>query len=413
MNSNESLKRSFIFPLLIIILTWPLLGGYVTLFARSWIWLLIGCLSVFFVCPSYRYQKGMVWILLYLFMVMYNYFTGDAYFNSFPVACSEFAILFFSSALGYFCLLPENRKSSKTILWVLSFIIIITSFATFLLDLTNPGIVRQATSELFDMKDLTILNWGYRMGMTNYSLPHALPVIIPALVYGIKNHSLNVRSRLFLSLFLFAVFMLIYVSGVATAIIVSFIVFIISFFSSTNRAQNNIQVFIIVGIILVPILLNQQWLADMLNYFISLTGEGYLHDRLVDILESMIYKDASGDLEARLDLYSVSSTEFAESILFGSNNNLGGHSAIIDRLATMGLVGIVPYILFIGYQLNTSYKKIPQCAKTFYVEGILAGLMMLITKNMSNWEMWTMLFVLLPTIIMQFGDNNRTKKINN
>lgn len=409
MNRKESLKGSFIFPLLIIILTWPLLGCYVTLFARSWIWLFVGCLSIFFICPSFNSQKGIFWIFTYLFIILLNYYTGDEYFNSLPVACSEFAILFFSSALGYFCLLPKYRNSSKIIMWFFSVIIIIISLATILLDLTSPGIVRQATSAFYEMKDTTILDWGYRLGMTNYFLPHALPVIIPALVHGIKNNSLNIKSRIFLSIFLLAVLMLVYVSGVATAIIISFFILIISFFSSANKIKKNITVFVIVGIILLSFLLNQDWLVSMFDYLINLTEEGYLHDRLVDILESMIYKDASGDLEARFDLYSVSSTEFAESILFGSNNNLGGHSAIIDRLATLGLVGIIPYVLFICFQIKTTYKRIPKGSKLFYIEGILAGIVMLLTKNMSNWEMWALIFVLLPTIILNFrgGDEER------
>ena len=343
-------------------------------------------------------------MVVYVSVVMLNFFSGDYYYRSFPRACSEFAMLLFSSALGYYCFQPDNERTSKTIMWVLIIIISITSIMTFILDIKNPGILRQAASSVFSDNDMSEVIAGYKMGMSNYYLPHALPVLIPSLVLGIKNKELEPILRIINILVLLLVLILIFVSNAATPILIAMIILMVSIGTIRVSIKKSIFYLVFVSLIVAPMLINDNILVSLIDYICNhINEDSTFYYRLMDIEESIIYKEAIGDLDARLELYNVSSTGFLGSIVFGSNDAVGGHSAIIDRLATMGLVGFIPYFIFIWQQMKSTYKCIPNHIKIYYLEGVLAGVAMLLTKNMSNWEMWLMMFVLMPIITIQFG----------
>ena len=411
--SNNTRKITWIFPLLVLFLTWPLLGAYITIFARAWLWLLVGCVFILVLCPSYYTQSHMIWMAVFIVVVLLNYFSGDNYYDSFPKACSEFAVLIFSSALAYHGFQMHNKPTAVFMMVELLIIFSIISIATYVLDLANPGIVRQSVREMFTSDDFSVWNISLRMGMTNYSLPHALPVILPPLIMGIKNKDQMIITRIVLILLLLLTVLLIYISGIATAILMAAMILIMAFFTRIGSVKHNILRLVIIVFIFLPLVLNEDLIIQIIDYLCDLVGgEGAFYERLVDIQESIIYDQTQGDLDARISLYTQSSEAFFTSIIWGTNISLGGHSAIVDRLAALGLVGFVPYVVFIWKHIKTTFRLIAPDTKLFYLEGLLAGIMMLMTKNMSNWEMWLTMFFLLPAMVLYFGPKDKTRTIS-
>ena len=396
--------------LLIAILSWPLLRGYFIIFAREWLWLLIGCVFMAIICPLYYTRSNFIWIVIYALIVMMNFIWGDSYFNTFPKVFTEFTLLVLSSAIGYYSLQSEHERDSKAIMWLVIIIISITSIATLVLDQLNPGVVRMAFSNLYRDEDMSIVYSSYRMGMTNYYLPHALPVIIPSLVLGVKNKDLGLLTRIIVVLVLLLTFVLIYISNSVTAILIAALFFIISLINIKGSIRSNVIVLLFVTVLLVPLLINVNLMISFLDFVgDSLEANTTFYQRIMDIKETLMYEETVGDLDARVNLYSMSTNEFASSFIIGSNNVLGGHSSIIDRLAAVGLVGFIPYVILIWKQLKKNYSIVPNQHKIYYIEGILAGVVMLLTKNMSNWEMWLMIFVVMPILTIQLGKKNNLR----
>lgn len=408
--SNNSWKISWIFPLLVLFLTWSLLGAYITVFARSWLWLLVGCVFVLIICPSYYTQRSMVWMGAFIIMVFLNYISGDRYYNNIISACYEFEILLFSSVLAYFCFQQHNERTAVVIIVELFIIITVSSIATYLLDLVYPGILRKCIGEVTKGTDPLIMRNYLRLGMANYSLPHALPIIVPPLIMGIKNKEQKFITRIVLTVVLFLTILLIYVSGVATAILITVMVLFMAVFTRVGNVKHNSVRLAIIVLLFMPFLFNSDLTVSAIDFICDLVGRrGVFYYRLVDIQESIIYDQMQGDVSARVNLYTLSFDAFLSSILWGSNIKMGGHSALLDRLATLGLIGFVPYVVFIWKQMKTTYVIIPPNSKTFYLEGLLAGVIMLMTKNMSNWDVWLMMFFLLPAIILRFGSKDNTE----
>lgn len=404
---GRSKRVNLVFPILILILTWPLLGGYVPVFARVWIWTLIGSVAAVFLCPSYYLQSGIKWIALYALILLINFFVGDAYYSSFPLICLEVGVLLFSSSVAYYLFFKSNNRTDTFVMNELLLVISVIAILTLFLNSVEPGIVRSTVENAYKGGDYEYMYRYYRAGMTNYALPHALPIIIPPLVMGINNKNHKVGYRILLLAFLVLVLLLIYVSAAATPVFLSFFMLILSIWTHAGSIRSNSTWLLVLSLLFLPFIFINDLAVMTIDFFAGLTsGEGTVYDRLIEIRQSVM-GDAEGDLAGRLTLYESSFGEFVGSILLGSKGEVGGHSALLDRLASLGIVGFIPLVVFVWVQLKKMYLILPKNVKVFYIEGVLAGIIMLFTKNMSNWEMWLMLFIMLPLLTLKLSEGNK------
>ena len=112
---------------------------------------------------------------------------------------------------------------------------------------------------------------------------------------------------------------------------------------------------------------------------------------------------ATGDLGGRMDKYSISMSILEGSILIGSDMQTGEHSAILDRLACLGLIGWIPYIIYIIKNTLKQNKLLPKKVSAYYIIGASTAILMLLSKNMSDWDTWFMYFCLLPVMLWQIS----------
>lgn len=404
---GNSKRVNVFYPILVLVLTWPLLGGYFPILSRTWIWILVGCVISSLTSPTYYRQSSMKWLLLYVLVLLANFLMGDYTYGNFPLLALEIGVLVLSTFLSYYFFILKNYNTSRAVMIELLILISIISIFTFVLDRQYPGVLRNSIQILFSERDSSIMNSYYRLGMSNYYLPHALPIIIPPLIMGVKNKGLKVWVRFLLLVVLVLSLVLIYVSNAATAVILTMMVLLMALITYSGLDQNNATWFAIIVLVFLPFFFFKDLMAQTLGFLSSLFPEGNVNDRIIDLEQSLISNEAQGDMEGRMSLYTSSVNDFVTSILLGSNNKPGGHSALLDKLAALGLIGIIPYIIFIWLQFKQMSKIIPRKNRLFYYEGFLAGIMMLTFKNMDSWEMWLMMFVMLPMLTLYLGSDRQ------
>lgn len=384
-----------------VILTSSWLQGHVTLFARGWLWLFLGC----FVCisqnSSYISTRNVTWLLLYAGILYLNYLSGDAYFHELHNIIMEIAMLLFCAYLVFFIRKKSNLKYITLLVLSQLIVIVFTSILSISADILLPGIIR---------KTVTLINSGrsgdvflfYKMGVCEYGFPHAVPVIIPGLMLIVKNKKIKPVIRILIVLILVLLFYLVFISGVTTALILAIFGLLASFFVVEGNRIKNIRRLIVLGLFLTPLLNDSVTLSLLKGFETIVPEENKITGKIINFEETIQNENADGSLQYRSNLYVMSFNEFLKHPVIGVNksNNLGGHSAFLERLATLGIIGIIPYVAFIVLLMKSVIKFMPEKSLFFLYIGFIGFIIMIGTKNMSNIYLWLYSFALLPSLII-------------
>lgn len=397
------MKLARLIPAFVLIFTWSFLGGWITIFARYWIWVTLGGILVIRLAPTFFSSKQFLFLAFYGLIIILNYLNGDHYYNSIVKVIFEIMLLVFSGGLCYiFTNTNINFRIIKIILFIGAFVIIFTSIGTYLADKMFPDIVR--TMVTYANNGIPIAPY-YRMGVCDYNMPHAMPILIPPLIMMIKKKDIAKSIRILCVIVLIFALLLVYTSGATTPLIISLFALLCSLLANPQKKlKANMSLLIIAAIIAIPAL-NKDVQLSVVHFFERLLPEeNQNQSKLRDIESTIIYGETTGDMEAREDLYSQSLSTFQDNILIGSNAGTGGHSILLDRLGTLGVVGIIPYLLFIWFILKSVFLRIPESNRFFFIIGVFCFLLTIATKNMGGIWMWMAICVFLPVMLLPQTD---------
>lgn len=380
---------------------WPILGA-ITIASG------FGLMLPFLICQSFFKTNQFKWLLVYSIVVVLNFMLGDKYFGNKNSLFLGFVGFFVSMSMTYYVFKNKEYNLMRVIFYTLMIVLLWTTVATAYFDMTMPGVVRYAYGQQqLGTSEVTMFNPMFFWGMSSYALPHALPILIPAFILGLRNSSLTKKARVFSGMMAMCCLMLVYFSGATGPMLVSIMVLFMSLLFRKGRASSNIITLVVVMLILLPFILSEEYLLAALEWVDGLLGgEGYFHYKVVDFQESILY-GASGDVEERQGLYGNSFEVLFENplnLLIGAQEGLGGHSALLDRFASLGLVGFVPLICLFVVQFKYAIRHLPSEYLSYYYLGLFAAFMMLASKNVSGWNMWFLLFTALPFCIYIFSD---------
>lgn len=375
------------------------------------IMLMFTTLLLLYVDRMYLHLKPFMWLMLYAFIVIMNFFAGDVYFSNYIHVFEEIGLLLLPSAM--FCYLACHNDF-KLMKWMVILFFVHTIYVTVassIIEAIEPGTIR-----------LTVVwslygEWGLidnalRHGLSSYMFPHALPIIIPALILGVRNKRFPQIVKGLLLLCFIATLYLIYLSSVATALLLAILIFIVSVVVTEDSIKNNLRKIILVGVILFPIFvifLNEEMMLNVLGFFSSAFENTAFASKFVDMEQSIKMNSASGDIESRMNMYQITQDALAGNVLLGTDDSVGGHSALFDRLGALGLIGFIPYSIFLFHQIKLSWHFIPKNSKVYFLIGLLAGFVMLLTKNTSNWYLWSCMFLYMPSMIIVFSSRYEHK----
>lgn len=381
-------------------------------FYRAWFpslaqtqWLLIAATVLsFFVNVEFYKSKAFIWLLVYLVVLLGNRFSGDLYFKEISTCFFEFMIPLFAMNLYYYSKQQMDQTYNRVLIVVLFIIIAIVTVGSIAANQVLPEIVRNMTHTTGG--DMEQLNDYYRLGVSNYLLPHALPALIPLQVYALKQNQKGSREWFFYLAFLILCLLLIYYSASSGAILLSMLALTLSIL--TNKEGISKQRIFVLGLIFLPLLISNSLMNGLIQILIDIFGGSNsaqsFTEHLIDMSNSLTTEGgAHGDVGDRGVKYQQTFDAIFSNFLFGTNGESGGHMALLDRLARLGIVGFIPLIATYVTFLKPITQQISQSVKPFFVESLAIAFMMMTLKNMINLEMNVVLFAMIPIMAVYYS----------
>lgn len=297
----------------------------------------------------------LAWITYYIiinqFIINYQYphIIMGINFNEVTVQAIQVICVF----ITYFYLDSEEYDKVKVnIIKIIFFSIIIDAIITLRAVQIDPNIAKiMATGK-------PELNIYELKGVSGYSIVYSVIIILPLLYYSLKK--LNKKYKIITILLIALIIYFVYKAAYTIAFIALILGILIYLFLNTS---NKMKIFLIPTIILFAIfLINITLIFNILIYLSNKIEITQISTRFQQLANFILNGDNSGDTLYRFTLYRQSIDAFLKYpftgiSIFEPNYSLSGHSAFLDILGSMGLIGFIPYFLFILYSYKISIKK--------------------------------------------------------
>lgn len=370
------------------------------LFRIPFIGYIVAIAALIIVSNSYLKQKEFWLALMYGLVVFLNFWVGNVAFPSlFSVLYEVFRLMVPAAIFYYYSKVNRNKPFVNCVLLVYLFVIVFETIATYRLEQVFPGLMRNFHASRYE-EDLTMF---MQKGLVPYSLPHALPTLIPALVLVIKDSKNNLIIRVSSLVFLAASLVIVYLSQAAGAYLMTIFSLALAFIVNSRGVRKNLNKLVILSMFILPFVLVPSFTdtaMDVAEMFVSEDSDVY--EKIEEVRTSNSGAETSGDIAYRGELLDKTLNTIIEHPLFGSRTKTyGNHNALLDRMAKLGLVGFLPLLMFLILTIKGTYKVIPEKGKIYYLIGVSAAVIMLLSKNQISWDQWFFLFYLLPVLIIE------------
>lgn len=403
---NESkiqvLKSSLavLYPIFIVCVTWTFLQGWIPHWGATWLFVVAGAVASIGIVPTFFNSRYLLLWLAYALILGANSLAGDSFWGrSFIPPVLELGMLLWAPAMTYYVFHSLDKVCEKRIIIWSLFIIVVTAIASLIIDTFAPGAIRTAARMRYEFQDNTMSLALYRFSCSNYSLPHALPILIPALGYVLRMNGF-MKTKIWALVMILLCLLLIWTSGAMTAVLLGLMALVASLLISKKSPRRSLTIIVVFLLIISPFALNNELMLNLTSQMQTWVGEeSPFYEKLVDAESYLITGEVSGDMETRNNLYSESLSLDAEELMLGTNRDVGGHSAIIDHFATLGILGFIVFLVILGAAVKKTYIMLPKDTLPFYVLGIITAFIMLLMKQMANIEVWLTVFTLMPLLL--------------
>ena len=402
MDSSSIYKGfSYLLVFLLAALSFPIIPGWIPQLQKIWVVLVMAFVVYVALTKKVSWGNPTACLLFYFVVLFLNAQMGDVLISSTQIAIVEVLFLYVPSAVALWCFSQENISFIKTVLIVSLALFAIEAVSSFITLQVEPMIIRTLYKIATDEGDTGIMFEYYRTGLMDYSMAHAIPILIPPLFYAYKKVASTVKSKIFLLTSIAGCVFLTWLSDSTTALMLAVLFLVIGFLTNVSDIRRNFRKLIIIGIIVLPIAASDDVQLAVLDAAETVLGsESVFADKIEEFRYSIENKgNMTGDMQGRVDRYNKSLDMFFTNPLWGTNTKPGNHASLIDRLGAFGLLGFIPLMLFFWYSLKHISTYLPADSLVFFIQGILAAMVMLGTKGMWNWSMFYNLFILLPFII--------------
>lgn len=388
-------KLAILYPILFFFATSMFIRTWVPALHSSWPSLFAACLVSIYVAPQFLRTRWFVVIMVYSMMMIINWMSGDKVFDSSMDVANEFANLFLFSSFCYYCYKSNDKRCIKVTLYIMLTLVGIAAIGSFIVNQINPAIVREQAMFVESGNEDVLLGY-YRMGLSNYLLPHGVPAIIPPLILIIKRTKEKKWFRFVAALFLAFTLLLIYLGGSTTVLLLSFLALSTFLIKDTGANSRYLTLVIIMTLLFLPIMIIPELLTGLIGVFSSETAEIYATH--IQDMADFSSAGAAGNTSLRMQLYLHNINEFISSPIWGTNNLMTDHSVLLDRLGALGLLGFIPFIAIIVSFVKFVSRYLDKSERGYFNVTVLVVIMMLLLKGIENKEIWLMFFAVSPLL---------------
>lgn len=377
--------------LFVIIETFPPIRGYIGV--RDWIPMFFLIAVSFSLYPKFFFNKELFSLLLYLMVLLLFSFMGHTMGNKswitaqilYPLACLSIISVFLDN---------HDIYGLKLVTLIGLFVAGITSVLTIIIVINsnNSDVVRDMVAN----SDINYVLKYQKRGMASYDMIHSLPFIYSLLVVHLKTKRKFI-FKIFSLMLILMTFCMIIKSSFATPLILSVFVIFFSIVISKNQILNFL--FGIIIVLCCLIYLNENLVISGLKTIQPIFQETRIARKIDDIVLSIKHESAEGSV-ARLDTTKMSWNAFLESPFWGNmdKEKAGGHSFILDRLAYFGIIGIIPFVVFLSLVFKRHFNFMNKNIRVYYLLSLFVFILLGCLKNLGGVEPFLYLFVFLPGI---------------
>lgn len=347
-----------------------------------------------------------LFLLLYLslhFLGIYN-LTSETY-NIYWLLSRELRPIFIAGILfTYFINFEKIESLTKVMQFTLIFILI-TSITSIIGLNFFPTAAREMVATLRLENEFELLKFYQRIGIASYDFYYGLAFTTPVFIFLIKEHWPEKKIRFFLIGSLAITLFAIMKSQMTTALIFSVIGILLSITGAKNLKKSLIILLIIVvTIVSIP----RQFYINSLYYFSErLTGE-VLQKRFFELAETIEFGenliDANTHIAYRAQRIPFLIENISRNPITGGGESTG-HVFWLDRLSLFGILGIIPWILFILAISKMVIKKIDKKYYTYYIISLILYIGIGFMKNSGHKLVIFFVFFVVPSILTIYSRN--------
>lgn len=283
--------------------------------------------------------------------------------------------------------LNNYKITQKYVYWSVAFLYV--SFIIAVPLMQRYSSLREAMAEQENSIDIP--------GLPGYSLMHAYTLFAPPLCYGLRYANKKIRL---ISIVALAILSLVIISTyVTTSLIVLLGIIIFTILYSSKRTLLFWGVMSLIALILY-ICYEDGLFVDFIDWIKPWFSDTAVEQKLDDFRASMVEGQLTGGtITVRQNLHDISWNSFFENPLWGTSV-VGGHSAIIDRLGGLGLMGALPFLMIIiTFTIHAKKMLFTKESRSFFILGIVASFLYLYEKGLWGAESWLIMMVMTPMAI--------------
>lgn len=358
---------------------------------------------MFLVCSLKKNNKEFkryFYICVTIFIVeSFEYINNFSRFIRFEAHIIPTVLCFGYAMLGNYIYKYMHLKYKIIISYIVTMLAIVTSITTLIGLVDDPFAVRALGNGNAGM--LYDTSFYYMKNMASWGMVYSFVFLLPALVHNYQSS----REKIFLFATIVTEVMIIS-SQIMFAIIISIGLLFFSIFNiSLHKDVAKITIAIFVFYMLFFIFKEDLFFSvmDVLSN-IEYDKIALRFTQVYLLVDSGI---ATGDADARFDLYMTSINTFLENPLFGYDEsreimykNIGMHSQIFDLLAAVGLfLGGVWIVALLYLILDIIYTIFDEKVRELFVVIVISlFILMLLNPVEHNPEIFLMIFI-LPSIM--------------
>jgi len=247
-----------------------------------------------------------------------------------------------------------------------------------------------------------------KLGIGGYGFFSGLSYTLPALIYITKYYVNKFLNRFFMFLVILLICISIFQAAIAVPILISFLAIILSLSGSKNITQTRILFILIVSLyIIIPNRTIANVFYQISRYSSNTSTQVRMYDVGLAFETGVNLQNPETGVESRLSRAPIALEAFVESPFIGNRgvDPATGHLFWLYSLALFGLIGFIPLIYVIYYEIKTIYKIIRPSYKFYYILCSLLYILLGVMKNLEANQIIFYMFFLIPGInFIQYSD---------